>query len=103
MAGGQGTVGELLRRGKPLDEILATMHMVAEGVGTARIALSLGERYQVELPICAGIYKWSWASSTRSTPPAACEPPATRLILTGTEVRTGTEGSRSQRRLMISR
>jgi glycerol-3-phosphate dehydrogenase (NAD(P)+) len=51
------TVGELLGRGKPLDEILATMHMVAEGVGTARIALSLAERHQVELPICAEIHR----------------------------------------------
>ena len=31
------TVGELLGRGKPLDEILAEMHMVAEGVGTAAL------------------------------------------------------------------
>jgi glycerol-3-phosphate dehydrogenase (NAD(P)+) len=51
------TVGELLGRGKPLDEILAEMHMVAEGVGTARTALDLAERYQVELPICQEIQK----------------------------------------------
>jgi glycerol-3-phosphate dehydrogenase (NAD(P)+) len=51
------TVGEMLGRGKPLNEILASMHMVAEGVGTARIALALAERYQVELPICAEIHK----------------------------------------------
>jgi glycerol-3-phosphate dehydrogenase (NAD(P)+) len=51
------TVGELLGRGKPLDEILAEMHMVAEGVGTARTALSLAERYHVELPICEEINK----------------------------------------------
>jgi glycerol-3-phosphate dehydrogenase (NAD(P)+) len=51
------TVGELLGRGKPLDEILSDMHMVAEGVGTARTALSLAERYHVELPICEEIHK----------------------------------------------
>jgi glycerol-3-phosphate dehydrogenase (NAD(P)+) len=51
------TVGELLGRGKPLEEILSEMHMVAEGVGTARTALSLAERYGVELPICEEIYK----------------------------------------------
>jgi glycerol-3-phosphate dehydrogenase (NAD(P)+) len=51
------TVGELLGRGKPLDEILSDMHMVAEGVGTARTALSLAERYHVELPICEEINK----------------------------------------------
>jgi glycerol-3-phosphate dehydrogenase (NAD(P)+) len=51
------TVGELLGRGKPLDEILADMHMVAEGVGTARIALTLADAYQVDLPICQEIYR----------------------------------------------
>jgi glycerol-3-phosphate dehydrogenase (NAD(P)+) len=51
------TVGELLGRGKPLDEILSEMHMVAEGVGTARTALALAEQHQVELPICEEIYK----------------------------------------------
>jgi glycerol-3-phosphate dehydrogenase (NAD(P)+) len=51
------TVGELLGRGKALDEILAEMHMVAEGVTTAKTALSLAERYGVELPICHEINK----------------------------------------------
>ena len=51
------SVGELLGRGKPLDVILSEMHMVAEGVGTARTALSLAERYHVELPICEEIHK----------------------------------------------
>jgi glycerol-3-phosphate dehydrogenase (NAD(P)+) len=51
------TVGELLGRGKPLDAILSEMHMVAEGVGTARTALALAERYHVELPICEEVHK----------------------------------------------
>ncbi len=51
------TVGELLGRGKPLDEILAEMHMVAEGIGTAQTALSIAKRYHVELPICEEINK----------------------------------------------
>ncbi|HEY3810546.1 MAG TPA: NAD(P)H-dependent glycerol-3-phosphate dehydrogenase [Acidimicrobiales bacterium] len=51
------TVGELLGRGKPLEEILSEMQMVAEGVGTARTALALAEQYQVELPICEEIHK----------------------------------------------
>ena len=51
------TVGELLGRGKALDQILAEMHMVAEGVMTAKTALSLAERYGVELPICHEIHK----------------------------------------------
>jgi glycerol-3-phosphate dehydrogenase (NAD(P)+) len=51
------TVGELLGRGKPLEEILSEMHMVAEGVSTARTALALAEQFQVELPICEEIHK----------------------------------------------
>jgi glycerol-3-phosphate dehydrogenase (NAD(P)+) len=51
------TVGELLGRGKPLDEILAEMQMVAEGVATAQTALALAEQYNVELPICQEIHK----------------------------------------------
>jgi len=33
------------------------MHMVAVGVGTARIALALAEAYRVELPICEEIHR----------------------------------------------
>ena len=51
------TVGEMLGRGKQLDEILAEMHMVAEGVNTARLALSLASRYGVDLPICQEIHE----------------------------------------------
>jgi glycerol-3-phosphate dehydrogenase (NAD(P)+) len=51
------TVGEMLGRGRALDEILAEMHMVAEGVGTARTALALAEKVGVELPICEEINK----------------------------------------------
>jgi glycerol-3-phosphate dehydrogenase (NAD(P)+) len=51
------TVGELLGRGKPLNEILGQMNMIAEGVGTTHSALELADRHEVELPICAEIYK----------------------------------------------
>jgi glycerol-3-phosphate dehydrogenase (NAD(P)+) len=51
------TVGEMLGRGKNLEEILAEMHMVAEGVGTARLALSLAATYGVDLPICQEIHE----------------------------------------------
>ena len=44
-------VGVELARGRPLPEILAGMKMVAEGVVTTGVALALGERYGVELPI----------------------------------------------------
>ena len=51
------TVGEMLGRGKQLDEILAEMHMVAEGVNTARLALSLAAEHRVDLPICHEIHE----------------------------------------------
>lgn len=44
-------VGVELGRGRPLDEILASMRMVAEGVRTTSAALALAAAYGVELPI----------------------------------------------------
>ncbi len=46
-------VGIELGRGRPLPEILAGMKMVAEGVRTTRVALALGARHGIELPITA--------------------------------------------------
>jgi glycerol-3-phosphate dehydrogenase (NAD(P)+) len=51
------SVGEQLGRGKTLEEILAGMHMVAEGVGTAEVTLELADRFHVELPICREIHR----------------------------------------------
>jgi glycerol-3-phosphate dehydrogenase (NAD(P)+) len=50
-------VGEQLGRGRPLEEILSEMHMVAEGVGTAQTTLELADRWGVDLPICREIYR----------------------------------------------
>jgi glycerol-3-phosphate dehydrogenase (NAD(P)+) len=44
-------VGVELARGRSLQEILASMRMVAEGVRTTSAALALGAAYGVELPI----------------------------------------------------
>jgi glycerol-3-phosphate dehydrogenase (NAD(P)+) len=44
-------VGIELARGRSLDDILAGMKMIAEGVRTTDAALALGARYGVELPI----------------------------------------------------
>ncbi len=44
-------VGVRLGRGEPLNEILDSMLMVAEGIQTARSALTLAQRQQVEMPI----------------------------------------------------
>jgi glycerol-3-phosphate dehydrogenase (NAD(P)+) len=46
-------VGVQLAQGRPLDEILASTKMVAEGVRTTHAALALGRRVGVELPIAA--------------------------------------------------
>ena len=44
-------VGEQLGRGRSLDEIMADMRMVAEGVKTARPLLELAAAHGVEMPI----------------------------------------------------
>ena len=46
-------VGIELGRGRGLDEILAGMHMVAEGIRTTGAALALGAKHGIELPIAA--------------------------------------------------
>jgi glycerol-3-phosphate dehydrogenase (NAD(P)+) len=45
------TVGVELGKGRSLDDIVAEMKMVAEGVKSTAAVLALGERYRVELPI----------------------------------------------------
>lgn len=48
-------VGEQLGKGRKLEDILGEMHMVAEGVHTATVALELAERNHLDLPICTMI------------------------------------------------
>lgn len=50
-------VGEQLAAGKTLEEVLAGMVMVAEGVRTARSAVTLAERYGVEMPIASEVHR----------------------------------------------
>ena len=45
-------VGEQLGQGRKLEEILAEMTMVAEGVKTAVTVRELAERHDVEMPVC---------------------------------------------------
>ena len=51
------TVGFELGKGKRLDEVLADMRMVAEGVKTTRSVYHLARRHGVELPICDEMYR----------------------------------------------
>jgi glycerol-3-phosphate dehydrogenase (NAD(P)+) len=50
-------VGIELGQGRPLIEVLAGMHMVAEGVRTTAAALALGARHGIELPIAAKMHE----------------------------------------------
>ena len=50
------TVGEELGRGRSIDEILAGMSMVAEGVRTTRAARELARRTGIEMPIVEEVY-----------------------------------------------
>ncbi len=49
-------VGEQLGLGRPISDIIAEMHMVAEGVSTSRVVLELAARYGVELPIATEVF-----------------------------------------------
>jgi glycerol-3-phosphate dehydrogenase (NAD(P)+) len=50
-------VGIELGQGRPLKQILASMTMIAEGVGTCRAANVLAERMRVDLPIIRKMYQ----------------------------------------------
>jgi glycerol-3-phosphate dehydrogenase (NAD(P)+) len=49
-------VGERIGRGESLDEILASMTMVAEGIATTISALELASDYGIEMPIAEQVY-----------------------------------------------
>jgi len=48
--------GNLLGKGKSLDEVLESMGMVVEGVRTTKAAHQLSEKYQVKMPITNALY-----------------------------------------------
>src|SRR6266550_162469 len=50
-------VGEELGRGRRLDEIVAEMSMVAEGVKTSRVVVELADRASVAMPIAEHVVK----------------------------------------------
>jgi glycerol-3-phosphate dehydrogenase (NAD(P)+) len=50
------TVGEQIGRGRRLDEVLASMSSVAEGVPTTRAVHQLAKKYGVEMPITAAVH-----------------------------------------------
>jgi len=50
-------VGERLARGETLEQILAAMKMVAEGVKAAKAVRSFSERTGLDLPIASAVYE----------------------------------------------
>jgi glycerol-3-phosphate dehydrogenase (NAD(P)+) len=63
-------VGVELARGRRLPDILAGMKMIAEGVNTTTVALALGKRHRVELPIAT---QMAAVLDGRSSVPTAVE------------------------------
>ncbi len=50
-------VGEELGKGRKLDEIIADMNEVAEGVKSSKSVIELGNRHGVDMPIAQEVYK----------------------------------------------
>lgn len=49
-------VGVELGKGRPIDEIIAGMNMVAEGVKSAPTVIALAEKYGLDMPIARDVY-----------------------------------------------
>jgi len=51
------TVGEQIGRGKKLEEVLAGMHMVAEGVRTTQAVYAMTQKLGLDMPITQEVYR----------------------------------------------
>lgn len=51
------TIGKKIGEGRKLSDLLASMHMVAEGVKTARSVYNLSRKLNVEMPISHAVYQ----------------------------------------------
>jgi glycerol-3-phosphate dehydrogenase (NAD(P)+) len=49
------TVGVEIGRGRTVEEVIASMNQVAEGVKTARAIIELADEHEVAMPICAEV------------------------------------------------
>lgn len=49
-------VGERLGRGESIEEIIAAMNMVAEGVKTSKVVMELADEYGIDMPIASEVY-----------------------------------------------
>lgn len=50
------TVGVELGKGRQIDDIISSMHMVAEGVKSAPTVMAMAEKYSVDMPIAQDVY-----------------------------------------------
>jgi len=50
-------VGYAIGKGKTIEEVIAEMYMVAEGVKSAPAVMALAEEYKVEMPIAQEVYE----------------------------------------------
>jgi glycerol-3-phosphate dehydrogenase (NAD(P)+) len=48
-------VGEQLGNGKSIDEVIAEMNMVAEGVKTSKVVMEIADAHGVDMPICSEV------------------------------------------------
>ncbi len=51
------TVGEQIGRGKKLEDVLAGMHMVAEGVRTTQAVYAMTQKLGLDMPITSEVYR----------------------------------------------
>jgi glycerol-3-phosphate dehydrogenase (NAD(P)+) len=49
-------VGELLGKGQTIDEIIASMNMVAEGVKTSKVVMELADELGIDMPIGSEVF-----------------------------------------------
>ena len=57
-------VGEQLGRGRTIDEVIAEMNMVAEGVKTSKVVMELAREHDVDMPIASEVYEVCQGDST---------------------------------------
>ena len=57
-------VGEELGKGRTVDEIIAEMNQVAEGINSSKIVMELANEYRVEMPIAHEVFKVCHEGST---------------------------------------
>jgi len=57
-------VGYNLGKGRNIDDIIAEMSEVAEGVKTAKVVMELADEYKVEMPIAHSVYKVLYEGDT---------------------------------------